>query len=159
MDVLSFQFRETYSIWVAWTSCVGPSTGSVYKLTSRYFRLGGQSEESALTRAEGQRLQVRTVNGTATTVDYSELPVFLGLGSELMKDTHGGPGSDGYVDLYHDQVTDSSTIRWQDVPKIDDRPLAYVAAGSHGVWSYPGRHVYADVRLALIDSTVLMSRY
>lgn len=95
MDVLSFQFRETYSIRVAWTSCVGPSTGFVFKLTSRYFRLGGQSESSALSRAEEQRLQVRTVNGTATTVDYSELPVLLGLGLELMIDTHGGPGSDG----------------------------------------------------------------
>jgi hypothetical protein len=37
------------------------------------------------------------------------------------------------------------TVRWEDVPKIDDRPVAYVAAGSHGVWSTPGRHVYADV--------------
>jgi hypothetical protein len=38
------------------------------------------------------------------------------------------------------------TLRWQDVPKIDDRPVAYVAAGSHGVYSFPGRHVYANVR-------------
>ena len=37
------------------------------------------------------------------------------------------------------------TVRWEDVPKIDDRPVAYVAAGSHGVWSTPGHHVYADV--------------
>ena len=66
-----------------------------------------------------------------------------------MLDTHGGPGSDGYVYIVQNQVTDGSTIRWQDVPKIDDRPVAYVAAGSHGVWSYPGRHVYADVRLPL----------
>ena len=37
------------------------------------------------------------------------------------------------------------TVRWEDVPKVDDRPVAYVAAGSHGVWSTPGHHVYADV--------------
>jgi hypothetical protein len=38
------------------------------------------------------------------------------------------------------------TLQWQDVPKIDDRPVAYVAAGSHGVYSFPGHHVYANVR-------------
>ena len=39
------------------------------------------------------------------------------------------------------------TIRWQDAPKIDDRPVAYVAADSHGVYSFTGRHVYASVSL------------
>jgi len=67
-----------------------------------------------------------------------------------MSDTHGGPGSDGCVLMRRTsspKMLTSRTIRWQDVPKIDDRPIAYVAAGSHGVWSYPARHVYADVRL------------
>jgi hypothetical protein len=40
----------------------------------------------------------------------------------------------------------AGTIRWTDVPKVDDRPVAFVAAGSHGVWPTPGDHVYADVR-------------
>jgi hypothetical protein len=44
----------------------------------------------------------------------------------------------------------SSTVRWEDVPKIDDRPVAFVAAGSHGVWSTPGHHVYADVSQPLV---------
>jgi hypothetical protein len=56
------------------------------------------------------------------------------------------------------QVTDGSTIRWQDVPKIDDRPVAYIAAGSHGVWSFPDRHIYADVRPARLPSKVLTGR-
>jgi hypothetical protein len=47
-----------------------------------------------------------------------------------------------------------STIRWQDVPKIDNRPVAYIAAGSHGVWSYPGRHVYANVGPTRLFSTL-----
>ena len=72
-----------------------------------------------------------------------------------MIDTHGGPGSDGYVYISTNQVTDGSTIRWQDVSKIDDRPVAYISAGSHGVWSYPGRHVYADVRPTLFGSAIL----
>jgi len=38
------------------------------------------------------------------------------------------------------------TIRWADVAKIDGRPIAYSAAGSHGLWPTPGDHVYADVR-------------
>jgi hypothetical protein len=44
----------------------------------------------------------------------------------------------------------SRTVRWEDVPKIDDRPVAFVAAGSHGVWSTPGHHVYADVSQPLV---------
>jgi hypothetical protein len=43
---------------------------------------------------------VRTVNGTAASVDYSELNFQLEEGPELMIDTHGGPGSDGYVYIY-----------------------------------------------------------
>jgi hypothetical protein len=45
----------------------------------------------------------------------------------------------------------SRTVRWEDVPKIDDRPVAFVAAGSHGVWSTPGHHVYADVSQPLVS--------
>jgi hypothetical protein len=77
-----------------------------------------------------------------------------------MIDTHGGPGSDGCVDMSRRQVTNGSTIRWQDVPKIDDRPVAYIAAGSHGVWSYPDRHVYADVHpIPFLSNAILISSY
>lgn len=52
---------------------------------------------------------------------------------EVVKDTHeGGRLSAG-------------TVRWEDVEKLQDRPVAYVAMGSHGVWPEPGDHVYADV--------------
>jgi len=66
-----------------------------------------------------------------------------------MEDVHAGPGSVGCAfcptrgKIW--RLT-RRTVRWEDVPKVDDRPVAYVAAGSHGVWSTPGRHVYADVR-------------
>lgn len=46
-----------------------------------------------------------------------------------------------------------STVRWEDVPKLDNRPVAFVAAGSHGVWSTPGYHVYADVSDSEVMST------
>lgn len=52
---------------------------------------------------------------------------------ESVKDTHeGGRLSAG-------------TVRWEDVEKFQDRPVAYVAMGSHGVWPEPGDHIYADV--------------
>lgn len=36
---------------------------------------------------------------------------------------------------------------------MDDRPVAYVAAGSHGVWPNPGDHVYADVGSSSLPRT------
>jgi hypothetical protein len=36
-------------------------------------------------------------------------------------------------------------MRWEDAPKFDGRPIAYSAAGSHGLWATPGSHVYANV--------------
>ncbi|WVW85719.1 hypothetical protein I302_107757 [Kwoniella bestiolae CBS 10118] len=56
--------------------------------------------------ADWEHLRMRTVNGTAISADYT---------------THtGGRFSAG-------------TYRWEDIEKIDGRPVAYVAAGSHGV--------------------------
>lgn len=67
--------------------------------------------------ADWEHLRVRTVDGVPVSVDFS---------------THeGGRLSAG-------------TVRWEDVEKVDDRPVAYVAMGSHGVWPEPGDHVYAD---------------
>ncbi|OXL07984.1 hypothetical protein C348_03851 [Cryptococcus neoformans Gb118] len=68
--------------------------------------------------ADWEHLRVRTVDGVPVSVDFS---------------THeGGRLSAG-------------TVRWEDVEKVDDRPVAYVAMGSHGVWPEPGDHVYADL--------------
>lgn len=40
-----------------------------------------------------------------------------------------------------------STKLWSDVlkPPGEDRPLGYVASGSHGVWPGPGTWVYENV--------------
>ncbi|WWC90751.1 uncharacterized protein L201_005688 [Kwoniella dendrophila CBS 6074] len=56
--------------------------------------------------ADWEHLRMRTVNGTPVSADYT---------------THtGGRFSAG-------------TFRWEDIEKIDGRPVAYVAAGSHGI--------------------------
>jgi hypothetical protein len=55
----------------------------------------------------------------------------------------------GYVFLT--QRAASRTKPWGDVlkPSGEDRPLGYVAYGSHGVWPGPGSWVYQDVGLPL----------
>ncbi|WWC63222.1 uncharacterized protein I303_105822 [Kwoniella dejecticola CBS 10117] len=56
--------------------------------------------------ADWEHLRMRTINGQPVSADYT---------------THtGGRFSAG-------------TFRWEDIEKIDRRPVAYVAAGSHGV--------------------------
>lgn len=64
-----------------------------------------------------ERIAVRTVNGTATQVDY-----------HAHSDTGAG------------------TIPWDKVVKFDNdqRPVGYVAAGSHGFWATPGTFTYVD---------------
>lgn len=63
---------------------------------------------------------MRTVNGTAQSADFN---------------THSGG------------AFSAGTYLWTDIERTDDnRPIAYVASGSHGVWPTPGRHVYAQVR-------------
>ncbi|WRT68327.1 uncharacterized protein IL334_005303 [Kwoniella shivajii] len=56
--------------------------------------------------ADWEHLRMRTINGTAVSADYT---------------THTGGRFN------------AGTFRWEDIEKIDDRPVAYVAAGSHGV--------------------------
>ncbi|KAK4688986.1 hypothetical protein P7C73_g1122, partial [Tremellales sp. Uapishka_1] len=75
-----------------------------------------------------EHLRMRTFNGTAISVDYG---------------THQG-------DRFG-----AGTVRWEDVETIDGRPVAYSAAGSHGLWPVPGRHEYANLlnRWRLIDVT------
>jgi len=76
-----------------------------------------------------EHLRVRTVNGTGHSVDYVVHRESLALGQ--------------------------GTMRWEDVPKFDGRPIAYSAAGSHGLWATPGRHVFANALnvFKLIDET------
>ncbi|RSH81992.1 Vacuolar protein sorting-associated protein 62 [Apiotrichum porosum] len=65
-----------------------------------------------------EHLRIRTVNGTAESADF---------------DTHsGGKFSAG-------------TYRWQEIERFNDRPVAYIAMGSHGMWPVPGKHVYAQL--------------
>ena len=61
-------------------------------------------------------MAVRTVNGTATQVDYH---------------AHTNTGS--------------GTIPWAQVLKFDNdqRPIGYIASGSHGFWAKPGTFTYA----------------
>ncbi|WWD19011.1 hypothetical protein CI109_103468 [Kwoniella shandongensis] len=78
--------------------------------------------------ADWEHLRMRTVNGTPVSADFT---------------THnGGRFSAG-------------TIRWEDVIKHDGRPVAYSAAGSHGIWNEPGDHIYADLAkvFRLVDVT------
>lgn len=66
-----------------------------------------------------EHLRLRTVNGTAESADFN---------------THSGG------------AFSAGTLRWEEVERTpDDRPVAYIASGSHGVWPVPGRHVYAQV--------------
>lgn len=76
-----------------------------------------------------ERLRVRTVNGKAESADFSELE----REATLTADTHSGG------------AFSAGTYRWSDMETRDDRPVAYVASGSHGVWPTPGKHVYAQV--------------
>lgn len=77
--------------------------------------------------ADWERFTVRTINGTPVSADYNSHT--------------GGRFAAG-------------TSRWVDVPLIDDRPVAYAAAGSHGIWPSPGDHVYANVlNFKLVDVT------
>ncbi|KAG6864131.1 hypothetical protein C0991_012234 [Blastosporella zonata] len=64
-----------------------------------------------------ERMAVRTVNGTATAVDYH---------------AHSDDGS--------------GTIPWAKVVKFDggQRPVGYVAKGSHGFWATAGTFTYVD---------------
>ncbi|KAG9103632.1 Vacuolar protein sorting-associated protein 62 [Ceratobasidium sp. 370] len=66
-----------------------------------------------------ERMTVRTVNGIATSADYNAHSSGNGAGTKL----------------------------WSDVlkPSGEDRPLGYVADGSHGVWPGPGTWVYEDI--------------
>lgn len=78
-------------------------------------------------------MTVRTVNGVATEVDYH---------------AHDDKGS-GYVHqstLTCPIIDFISTIPWDRVPKFDNnqRPVAYVAKGSHGMWSSAGTFTYVN---------------
>lgn len=77
---------------------------------------------------------MRTVDGVPVSVDFSKSSLVPTVTRLIEGEgTHeGGRLSAG-------------TVRWEDVEKVDDRPVAYVAMGSHGVWPEPGDHVYADV--------------
>ncbi|EIW67305.1 hypothetical protein TREMEDRAFT_33600, partial [Tremella mesenterica DSM 1558] len=74
--------------------------------------------------ADWERFTVRTINGTAVSADYS--------------DHRGGRFSAG-------------TVRWEDVTQVEGRPVAYAAAGSHGIWPGPGEHLKNLFKL--VDST------
>lgn len=50
------------------------------------------------------------------------------------------------ADTHNGGSFSAGTVRWEDVLKVDGRPVAYSAMGSHGVWPAPGNHVYAHVR-------------
>lgn len=73
-----------------------------------------------------ERITVRTVNGVAESVDYH---------------AHGDAGS--------------GTIPYAQAPKFsDDRPVAYVSKGSHGMWSSAGTFTYVNaVIFQLKDET------
>lgn len=74
-----------------------------------------------------ERMTVRTVNGVATQVDYH---------------AHGATGS--------------GTIPWSQVAKFDNgqRPVGWVAKGSHGFWASAGTFTYVNaVVLKLQDIT------
>ncbi|WVQ74817.1 hypothetical protein IAR50_004423 [Cryptococcus sp. DSM 104548] len=77
--------------------------------------------------ADWEHFRMRTVNGTPISADFS---------------THEG----GYLS--------AGTLRWEDIEKVGERPVAYVAMGSHGIWPDPGEHVYAEIGnlFKIIDS-------
>ncbi|KDN45374.1 hypothetical protein RSAG8_04961, partial [Rhizoctonia solani AG-8 WAC10335] len=66
-----------------------------------------------------ERMTVRTLNGVATSADYNA----------------------------HSSGDGAGPRPWADVlkPSGEDRPLGYVASGSHGVWPGPGSWVYQDI--------------
>ncbi|CUA68769.1 Putative vacuolar protein sorting-associated protein TDA6 [Rhizoctonia solani] len=66
-----------------------------------------------------ERMTVRTLNGVAISADYNA----------------------------HSSGNGAGARPWADVlkPSGEDRPLGYVASGSHGVWPGPGSWVYQDV--------------
>ncbi|KAG9109790.1 Vacuolar protein sorting-associated protein 62 [Ceratobasidium sp. 392] len=66
-----------------------------------------------------ERMTVRTVNGVAISADYNAHSSGNGAGTKLWTDVLKPPG--------------------------EDRPLGYVAEGSHGVWPEPGTWVYQDL--------------
>lgn len=81
-----------------------------------------------------ERLRLRTINGSAVSADFStSLPQLAPSPSQLTTDTHSGG------------AFSAGTYRWEDVEKIDGRPVAYIAHGSHGVWPNAGKHVYAQL--------------
>ncbi|KEP54303.1 putative vacuolar targeting-like protein [Rhizoctonia solani 123E] len=65
-----------------------------------------------------ERMTVRTLNGVAISADYNA----------------------------HSSGDGAGSRPWADVlkPSGEDRPLGYVASGSHGVWPGPGSWVYED---------------
>lgn len=73
-----------------------------------------------------EHLTVRTVNGVALSADYRS-------------HVHSGSGN----------------IPYSQVPKFDDdRPVSYVAKGSHGAWATPGTFTYVNaVVFKLQDET------
>lgn len=80
-----------------------------------------------------ERMAVRTVNGIATQVDYH---------------AHSDHGS-GLVTAYYPVAPlkkSISTIPWVHVIKFDNnqRPVGYVAKGSHGFWATAGTFTYVD---------------
>lgn len=109
----------------------------------------GRSQRLTSDVTDWERLRVRTVNGTARSADFSEwqrAAAYKRAGShlscrkrsvKLTSDTHSGG------------AFSAGTYRWSDIERLGDRPIAYVASGSHGVWPTPGKHVYAQVRCSL----------
>ena len=81
-----------------------------------------------------EHMTVRTVNGVATEVDYH---------------AHGDTGS-GFVStpsLWHfSDCPFNRTIPWSQVLTFDDgqRPVGYVAKGSHGFWATAGTFTYVN---------------
>ncbi|WVR07477.1 hypothetical protein IAU60_004519 [Kwoniella sp. DSM 27419] len=75
-----------------------------------------------------EHLRMRTIDGTPVSADFT---------------THTGGRFN------------AGTFRWQDMELIDGRPVAYAAAGSHGIWPTPGDHIYAHVGrfFSLVDIT------
>lgn len=63
-----------------------------------------------------------------------------------------GPGkTPGFFTMEHPKVLTLMRLPirakpWNDVlkPSGEDRPLGYVASGSHGIWPGPGSWVYKD---------------
>lgn len=99
---------------------------------------------------------MRTVNGTAVSADYGNLP---SNGAVLIRQSHieriSASAQGQQLLRLSGSANRSSTVRWQDVAQRDGRPIAYSAAGSHGLWPTPGLHVYAQLAnlFKLVDET------